>query len=669
MKIIRALMIAMLIGVVLTVVTVSALATQRPRAMPFGVTGSSSVVTTAQSANVGNYQVSFVNTLYANEDDVMNAINQGDIYGAYIPGTTSDRLLIVPSKSFFAAFVIDSVFEESAKHLGRPVTVEQVKPLPVGMDPFGVVVALLMLPLVVGGLLAAVLVFKATQRETQHWRVAILLGYSILGAFLTLVIAGPIFGAFASDRFWPLFLCAALIEVTVATVTAALIALLPGFLAMLFAIVLFLFVGLPVAGTTGASMLPPFWQAVGGAMPPRYGVTLMQNVLYFSSNSITTPILVLAGYAVVASAVLTYLEWLRPRQTAVPAGDGHLSQAGTGPRRVAARLVVAALIIVAVEQSLFAANYVSSGHNPVSTNMPFAVVGNSSLISAVPADSISVTSYPDQAGAQNAIDQGLAWGALIPGSGGTNTLLVVPSISDIAPLTLSQAFQAAAKSQGQTVTVQPYFPTPLASGDPYGIMVSLLLTPLLLCGTMSSTLLRGATGTAAGRYRLLLLIGFAFGLALVLDLIAGVWFSGIPSSGFWIAWPIMALTVTVVALMAAVLQRLLGAAGTAITVLIIILFGKPSSGGANGVPYLPAFWNDIGPYLPPRNAYVLLRNAIYFGGNDTAQALIVLLAYLVVLAVILGILDWYRRPAPELPITPQTEAESAVVAVPAGVAI
>src|SRR5262249_38680989 len=186
------------------------LATQRPQAMPFGVTGSSPVVTTAQSEKVGTYQVSFVNRLYSNENDVMDAINQGKIYGAYIPGSTSDTLLTVPSKSFFAAFIITALVGGTAKQMGPPLTAQQVKPLPAGKDPVGDVVGLLLLPLVVGGLLAAILVFKMTGNATHPWRAAGLTGYSILAALVTVVVAGPMVGAFASDRFWPLPLCAGL---------------------------------------------------------------------------------------------------------------------------------------------------------------------------------------------------------------------------------------------------------------------------------------------------------------------------------------------------------------------------------------------------------------------------------------------------------------------------
>ena len=57
------------------------------------------------------------------------------------------------------------------------------------------------------------------------------------------------------------------------------------------------------------------------------------------------------------------------------------------------------------------------------------------------------------------------------------------------------------------------------------------------------------------------------------------------------------------------------------------------------------------------------------GGHGITRPLIILLAYLVVIRVILGILDWYRRPAPELPVSPETEAQAAAAGVPAAVAI
>ena len=82
--------------------------------------------------------------------------------------------------------------------------------------------------------------------------------------------------------------------------------------------------------------------------------------------------------------------------------------------------------------------------------------------------------------------------------------------------------------------------------------------------------------------------------------------------------------------------------GILVTVILFMQFGNPSSGGSNGVPYLPSFWSDLGLFLPPRNALDLLRNSVYFGGNGIGQALTVLLAYTIISGGILFFLEWYR---------------------------
>ncbi len=651
-------------------VWVSALQAQVPRNMPFGVTGTSPIVSAAESAKVSGYQISFVNTTYPNEAAAMDAINQGKIYGAYITGTSSDTLLSVQAKSFFAYTEIVPLFAETAKKLGRPLHVSVVKPLPAGKDPVGAVAGSLLTASVVGGMVAAILVFTLTGLAVQRWRTVSLVAITLLAALLTDVIAGPVFGAYAGDKFWPLLPCLWLVTLSTALVGAALIAVLPPVIALVVLEVLFIVVGLVTAGTAGTALLPTYWQSIGAALPPRYGANLFQNVLYFSSNNITTPIVVLVVCALIATAVLGYVEWIRPRRATEPPAQTGASAPGRKGGSRPVRIVIAVAVVAALYQAAFGAAYISSGHNPVSNNMPFATTGNASLTSAVQKNlSLKVTNYSDEAAAKTAIGQAKAWGAEIPASG-ASTLLVVPSISDLAPYTLAVEFGKAAKIQGQKLTPAPYTPTPLAPGDPFGLVLAILLTPLLLFGYQVATMLKAATKVTAGPLLGLTLMGFAIVATLLIDLIAGPWLGGTPSGKFWILWPVMALIMSVVALFAAVMQRLLGAAGTLLTVVIIIVLGKPSSGGANGVPYLPGFWSAIGPYLPPRNAFILMRNTVYFDGHGTSQALIILLAYLLVFATILGILDWYRRPEPEIPdVTPETVDLTVAVAIPAGAAL
>jgi hypothetical protein len=437
-------------------------------------------------------------------------------------------------------------------------------------------------------------------------------------------------------------------------------------------------VGLPASGQIGSALLPTYWQAIGAAMPPHYAADLFTKVLYFSSNNITTPIIVLAVWVLVAVVLLGYHAWLRP--SAEPA-EREGSSTGNAPRRSRTVVIVVALLVAAVQMSLFALSYISSGHAPSATNLPFATTGSSSLIGAAERDiSLKVSHHSDEAAAKRAIDKAKAYGALIPGTASkvsskvpgvtSNKLLVVPTRSDLAPLDLAVAFEKASKAERQVVTPSSYEPKPLASGDPFGIVLGIVLTPLLIAGYLAATLLRTVTGVAAVRWRGVSIMVFAVVSSLLLSLIVGTWLNGYPADKFWIVWPILALITAVVGPFAAVLQKLLGAAGTFLTVWVIILLGKPSSGGANRVTYLPGFWRTIGPFLPPRNAYILLRNTVYFDGNGTSQALIVLLAYFVVFAVILGILDWrYRLPEPDLGVDRETEAEVAAAAIPAGVAV
>jgi hypothetical protein len=664
------LMLVSLLTCAVAAVWVSAVQAPLPRNMPFGVTGASRVVTVAQSRKISGYQLSFVNTTYPDEAAATDAINKGKIYGAYIAGTSSDTLLISQAKSFFAYTEILPLFSLSAKALHRPLAVNVLKPLPAGKDPVGAVAGTLLTATIVGGVVAAIMLFGLTRLAVRRWRGFTLVGITLLGALATDVIAGPVFGAYAGDRFWPLLPCLWLVSLSTSLVGAALIAVLPAAVAIVALLTLYIYVGMVTAGSSGVALLPIHWQSIGALLPPRYGVGLYQNVLYFSSQNITTPILVLFGYGLVATAVLAYAEWIRPRSAAA-----HSRQAGPGTGRTGAsgkvrRALIAATVIAVLFQAAFTTSFISAGHNPVSTNMPFAATGNSSLTSAVEkTGSIKATSYPDEKAAKKAIGQAKAWGALFPHAH-TNRLLTVPSISDLAPYTLPAQFIPTAKSQAQKVIPTSYTPTKLAKGDPFGLVLAVLLGPLLLLGYQVVSFVKMGTRVTAGPLFGVGLIGFAIVATLLMDLIAGPWLNGVPTDKFWILWAIMALVMSVVTLIAAVLQRLLGAVGTLLTLVVIILLGKPSSGGANGVAFLPAFWRDIWPFFPPRNAYILMRNTVYFSGNGTTQALIVLLVYLVVFAVILGILDWKHRSAPETPeVTPETEALTAATAVPASVAV
>jgi hypothetical protein len=119
--------------------------------------------------------------------------------------------------------------------------------------------------------------------------------------------------------------------------------------------------------------------------------------------------------------------------------------------------------------------------------------------------------------------------------------------------------------------------------------------------------------------------------------------AGIRQRKFWIVWPICSLIIAVGRLRRRDLAEADRGRGHAADHHRDHLVRQPLlRRGEPGCPYLPDFWRDIGPYLPPRNGYILLHHTIYFNGHGTTQALTVLLIYLGVAAAILIVLDLRR---------------------------
>ncbi|MER6443971.1 hypothetical protein [Streptomyces venezuelae] len=192
---------------------------------------------------------------------------------------------------------------------------------------------------------------------------------------------------------------------------------------------------------------------------------------------------------------------------------------------------------------------------------------------------------------------------------------------------------------------------------------------LLVAGYLGSTLAMQRTRTATARRRVLSLIGYAIVAALVFDVIIGPILGAYPDVGanFWPLWGEFALMCLAVALFAATLQSLVGPIGTLLTVVVMVFFGNPSTGGVNGTAYLPPFWQAIGPVLPPWNGTTLVRNTLYFDGNHITQPLVVLSIYAVVGAALVTVLTygrllWWRGAKPRRsPISPEEEGGIATI--------
>ena len=75
------------------------------------------------------------------------------------------------------------------------------------------------------------------------------------------------------------------------------------------------------------------------------------------------------------------------------------------------KAILAALVICAFMECLFALNYMSSAHQPVATNLPFGTTGSSPLLTAAEKGiSLQVTHYPNETAVKDAIGQAKLYG-------------------------------------------------------------------------------------------------------------------------------------------------------------------------------------------------------------------------------------------------------------------
>lgn len=92
-------------------------------------------------------------------------------------------------------------------------------------------------------------------------------------------------------------------------------------------------------------------------------------------------------------------------------------------------------------------------------------------------------------------------------------------------------------------------------------------------------------------------------------------------------WGLGALVTFAVGAATLALQGLFGIVGIGLAILIVVVAGNPSAGGAFPLPMLPPFWKAIGPALPPGAGTWVARSIAYFEGNATTGALLVLSAW------------------------------------------
>jgi hypothetical protein len=217
------------------------------------------------------------------------------------PSSTTDRLLVASAEGASVASAIEEIISDADASQHRTVVVTDVVPLQKG-DGHGLTGFYLVIGWIVGGYLVAALLGvssgarPATTRRAL-FRLLALVPYAILSGLGGAIIVGPVLGALTGHLvgLWGL---GVLLVLAAGAVTMA-FQVLFGVIGIGITVLVFVILGNPSAG--GAyqpALLPPFWRAIGEALPNGAGTDAVRRIVYFGARGIGGHLAVIALYIV-----------------------------------------------------------------------------------------------------------------------------------------------------------------------------------------------------------------------------------------------------------------------------------------------------------------------------------------------------------------------------------
>lgn len=218
----------------------------------------------------------------------------------------ADRLFVATGGGASTATAVQQVLAEVERAQARSVATTDLVPLQPG-DARGLTGFYLVVGWMVGGYLVASLLgvvggARPVTSRRAAIRLAALVPYAVLSGLGGALVVGPLLGAL-DGHVLALAAVGALVVFAAAAATTALQVLL-GVAGIGVAVLLFVVLGNPSAGGAyQADLLPPFWRAIGGALPNGAGTDTVRRVVYLDGQGIAAHLLVLAAWAVLGTLV------------------------------------------------------------------------------------------------------------------------------------------------------------------------------------------------------------------------------------------------------------------------------------------------------------------------------------------------------------------------------
>ena len=322
---------------------------------------------------------------------------------------------------------------------------------------------------------------------------------------------------------------------------------------------------------------------------------------------------------------------LIPSSPPNPDGRSRASASGWDARAVA--LIVGVLAVGLG----FIFSYVGAFHDPQPHRVKVALVAPqqaasalAARLNALPGAPLRAVPVQHESAARQQVQHGDVTAALIVDpSGQTDRLLSATGAGAALTTAVKQVVNEVEAGQHRGVSSTDV--VPLQRGDYRGLAGFYTVIGWLVAGYLLATLLGIVSGTRASTIRsvgghLLLLVPYSIaaglGGMLIVDTLLGA------QTGHFLALAgLGALLVFAAAAVTIALQELIGIVGIGVAIVLFVVIGNPSAGGAYQLPLLPGFWRTIGDALPNGAGVDTLRRIVYFDGHGITGHLITLGAY------------------------------------------
>lgn len=291
-----------------------AMGNPRPHHVPIGVVGTratSSEFVTRLSSETGT---SFRVTPYRDRAAALSAIDDQDVYAAFVISSDADHLYVSSASGTSVARVLETTAPRLARAYGIAMRVTDRHPTP-DRDPQGLVVFYMALAAVIVGFVGAIQLRVQAKDLSLRARVGWDAAYAVLASLTITLAVGPVLRVLPVPvfRVWPI------LAVTMfgAGMVFAALQLLIGRWAILPTWLLFVLIGNPSSGGAVApQLLPPFYELLGRWLPTGATVQALRNTIYFHGHAHLEPFVVLGTWTLVATAVFLTVRLRRERAEA-----------------------------------------------------------------------------------------------------------------------------------------------------------------------------------------------------------------------------------------------------------------------------------------------------------------------------------------------------------------